>query len=103
MEMKELVPADDTEALLLTPSVAQPIHIDEVRRECGLPIATVSSTLAMLELKGMVRQVGRMNYVRVREVGPRTDNDAKSRGAQGRIAMRPHRCGIINGDRFELG
>jgi hypothetical protein len=35
-----------------------------------LPIATVSSTLAMLELKGMVRQVGRMNYVRVREVGP---------------------------------
>ncbi len=49
---------------------AQPIHIDEVRRESGLPISTVSSTLAMLELKGMVRQVGRMSYVRVREVGP---------------------------------
>jgi hypothetical protein len=27
----------------------------------------VTSTLAMLELKGMVRQVGRMNYVRTRE------------------------------------
>ena len=70
LEMKELVPADDTEALLLRHLSAQPIHIDEVRRESGLPIATVSSALAMLELKGMVRQVGRMNYVRVRETGP---------------------------------
>ena len=70
IEMKELVPADDTEALLLRHLSSQPIHIDEERRESGLPIATVSSTLAMLELKGMVRQVGRMNYVRVREVGP---------------------------------
>jgi DNA processing protein len=46
---------------------AEPLHIDEVRRECGLPIATVTSALAMLELKGLVRQVGRMNYVRARE------------------------------------
>jgi len=67
MEMKELVPADETESLLLKHLSSEPIHIDEVRRECGLPIAAVSSALAMLELKGMVRQVGRMNYVRVRE------------------------------------
>jgi DNA processing protein len=70
MEMKELVPADETEAKLLRHLSAQPMHIDEVRRESGLAISTVSSTLAMLELKGMVRQVGRMSYVRVREVGP---------------------------------
>jgi DNA processing protein len=70
MEMKEIVPADATEAQLLRYLSSQPIHIDEVRRESGLPISTVSSTLAMLELKGMVRQVGRMSYVRVREVGP---------------------------------
>ena len=70
MEMKEIVPADATEAQLLRYLSSQPIHIDEVRRESGLPISTVSSTLAMLELKGMVRQVGRMSYVRVREMGP---------------------------------
>jgi DNA processing protein len=63
------VPADDTERALLRHLGPQPIHIDDVRRECGLPIATVTSTLAMLELKGLVRQVGRMNYVRTRE-GP---------------------------------
>ena len=46
---------------------AEPMHVDEVRRQCGLPIATVTGALAMLELKGMVRQVGPMNYVRARE------------------------------------
>lgn len=66
MEMTELIPADETEARLLRRLSSQPRHIDEVRRESGLPIAVVSSALAMLELKGMVRQVGRMNYVRVR-------------------------------------
>ena len=37
--------------------------MDEVGRLSGLPIATVSSTLALMELKGLVRQVGGMNYV----------------------------------------
>jgi DNA processing protein len=67
IEMTELIPADDTENALLRHVGAEPVHIDAVRRESGLPIATVTSTLAMLELKGLVRQVGRMNYVRARE------------------------------------
>jgi DNA processing protein len=45
----------------------EPVHIDEIRRRSGLPIAVVSSTLSMMELKGMVRQVGGMNYTRIRE------------------------------------
>lgn len=64
IEMTELVPADATEVALMKLLGAEPAHIDEIRRESGLPIATVTSALAMLELKGMVRQVGRMNYVR---------------------------------------
>ncbi len=64
IEMTELVPSDDTELALMKLLTAEPAHIDEVRRASGLPIATVTSALAMLELKGMVRQVGRMNYVR---------------------------------------
>jgi DNA processing protein len=47
---------------------AEPSHIDEVCRRSGLPAATVSGTLAMMELKGMVRQVGTMNYVLVKEL-----------------------------------
>ncbi|MBI2869874.1 MAG: DNA-protecting protein DprA [Chloroflexi bacterium] len=67
MEMREIVPASDDEACLLRHLGAQPVHIDEVCHTSGLPVATVSSTLAMLELKGLVRQVGTMNYVLAKE------------------------------------
>lgn len=66
IEMRELMPADETEAGLLKLLSNEPLHIDEVRRESGLAIDTVSSALSMLELKGMVKEVGTMNYVKVR-------------------------------------
>ncbi len=68
IEFKEAIPASDTESLLLKQLSAEPTHIDEVCRNSGLPVATVSSTLAMMELKGMVKQMGAMNYVLAREV-----------------------------------
>jgi DNA processing protein len=68
IEMKEVIPASDTESLLLKKLSAEPTHIDEVCRSSGLPMSTVSSTLAMMELKGMVKQVGTMSYVLAREV-----------------------------------
>jgi DNA processing protein len=64
LPLEEASPADETEALLLQHLRAEPVHIDEVCRLSRLPIATVSSTLAMLELKGVVRQLGGMNYAR---------------------------------------
>jgi len=67
IEMKEILPSSDTESLLLKQLSAEPTHIDEVCRSSGLPVATVSSTLAMMELKGMVKQVGAMNYALARE------------------------------------
>jgi len=68
LEMKEVLPASDTESQLLKQLSAEPTHIDEVCRLSGLPVSTVSSTLAMLELKGMVIQVGSMNFSLAREV-----------------------------------
>ena len=72
MEAKEVLPADETEARILRFLSAEPIHIDDVRRNSGLEIAAVSSALAMLELKGMVQQVGSMNYVRARSAAAST-------------------------------
>ncbi len=66
LEMRDLVPADANESLLLQCLSPEPTHIDEVCRHSRLPIATVSSTLAMMELKGMVRQLGGMNYTLAR-------------------------------------
>ena len=68
IEMRELVPENDTEALVIKYLSHEPTHIDEVCRSSSLPIATVSSTLAMMELKGLVRQMGGMNYILAREV-----------------------------------
>ncbi|MBC7251367.1 MAG: DNA-protecting protein DprA [Anaerolineae bacterium] len=68
-EVRAVVPENETEARLLSYITSEPIHVDELGRRTGLPIAQVSSTLALMELKGMVRQVGGMNYVLVREGG----------------------------------
>ena len=41
-----------------------PRHVDELARTLGLGPGEVSAALAMLELKGLVRQVGAMLYTR---------------------------------------
>jgi DNA processing protein len=66
-EIRKVLPADTTEAALLDLLGPEPVHVDEIRNRTGLPIEKVSSALTMMELKGMVRQVGGMNYVAVRE------------------------------------
>ncbi len=68
MEMKEVIPASEAESLLLKHLGAEPTHIDEVCRRSGLSAAAVSSTLAMMELKGLVKQLGPMSYTLAREV-----------------------------------
>ncbi|MBM2831687.1 MAG: processing protein [Dehalococcoidia bacterium] len=67
LEMKTVLPENDVEASLLKELTSEPLHVDEVCRRSGLHIAVVSSTLALMELKGMTRQVGGMNYVLARE------------------------------------
>jgi DNA processing protein len=68
LEIKEVIPSSDTEALILKNLGAEPKHIDEVCRASGLPVSVTSSTLAMMELKGMVKQIGAMNYALCREI-----------------------------------
>jgi DNA processing protein len=67
MEMKEIIPTSETEALLLKQLTAEPIHIDQICRNSNLPVSTVSSNLAIMELKGLVRQVSTMHFVLARE------------------------------------
>ena len=51
-----------------------PLHIDEIQRSSGLPSTAGSSTLTMLELKGKIKQVGCMHYIRIRETTAVYDN-----------------------------
>jgi DNA processing protein len=67
IEMREIIPESETESIILQQLSAEPVHIDEVCRSSGLSAAAVSGTLAMMELKGLVKQVSTMNYVLARE------------------------------------
>ncbi len=65
-----VLPETAEEAALISQLSSQPVHIDELARLTGLPSSLVSGTLTIMELKGMVQQVGGMNYVRLREADP---------------------------------
>lgn len=62
LEMRDLLPADPTEARLLALLESEPRHVDDLCRLAELPAATVTSVLMMLELKGQVRSLGNMTY-----------------------------------------
>jgi len=61
-EMTRAIPADPTERLLLDLLRDAPVHIDDLTTGSGLPASTVSAVLTMMELKGMVRHLGGMQY-----------------------------------------
>lgn len=64
---RNVLPGDPVEAQLYQALGPEPQHVDDLRAQTGMPIEKVSATLALMELKGLARQVGGMNYVRVRE------------------------------------
>jgi DNA processing protein len=67
-EVKKIAPETSEEAIIWQQLGDEAVHIDEICRATGLPVATVSSTLTIMELKGFVRQVGTMLYTR--QTGP---------------------------------
>lgn len=62
VEAVRALPADPTERMLLNVLQHETRHIDEITNESGLPASTVSAVLTMMELKGMVRHMGGMQY-----------------------------------------
>ena len=64
---RKVLPTDPIEKQVYQVLSAEPLHVDEIRMRTDIPIEQVSATLALMELKGIVRQVGGMNYVAVHE------------------------------------
>lgn len=67
--LREIVPSDPVEAVLVQHLSDSPLHIDDLCQLCGLPITQVSSTLALMELKGLVRRLEGMVYTLARSGG----------------------------------
>ncbi len=62
------LPQDALQAKLFGLLTPEPMHVNEIGSLAEMPIDKVSSALALMELKGLVRQVGGMNYVAIREL-----------------------------------
>ena len=73
IEMEALFPANADESKIIGYLSSEPMHIDEIIRSSGMDISTVSSLLAMMELRGMVRQTGGMSYIRETRPSPREE------------------------------
>ncbi len=67
IELAAFFPEDEAQAAVLKYVTFDPVHIDEIIRNSSLASSTVSGALTMMELRGLIRQVGGMNYVRLRE------------------------------------
>lgn len=61
------LPSDHKEAVLYNVVGDEPLHVDELSMLTELPIEEVTATLAVMELKGMVRKTFGMKYIAVRE------------------------------------
>jgi DNA processing protein len=68
-EARAIIPENEIEATLLKQLSTDPIHVDDLGQASGLTAPEIASVLTLMELKGMVRQVGGMNYVLARETG----------------------------------
>lgn len=63
-EARATVPATPDEELILSHISSEPQHMNDIVREAPMDTSQVSSLLTMMELKGLVRQVGALLYVR---------------------------------------
>src|SRR5437870_8783096 len=62
VEAARALPTHPTERMLLELLQDSPQHIDQLTNLSGLPASTISAILTMMELKGMVRHIGGMQY-----------------------------------------
>ena len=67
VEAQAALPDNETERVLLARLSHEPVLADELVRELQLPTEVVTATLAMMELKGMVRQASGTSFVLARE------------------------------------
>jgi len=60
--MREVLPANETEAIVLKFLRETNGHVDDLSRELAMPASEISSVLMMMEIKGLVKNLGSMTY-----------------------------------------
>ncbi len=62
----KVVPETKEEEIILSRLSHEPVHIDELVRLTKLDTSIISSTLVIMEMKGMVKNLGNMEYILTR-------------------------------------
>lgn len=57
------IPENDKEKILIATLSSSPLHIDNIGKLSKLKTADISSTLAVMEIKGWVKNIGGQNYI----------------------------------------
>lgn len=62
---KNIIPDNPEEEKIISALSQEPIHIDKIAKITNFDIKKVSSTLTIMEIKGMVKNMGNMQYILV--------------------------------------
>ncbi len=65
--VRRTLPGNQKEVVLFNAVGDEPLHVDQLSMMTELPIEEVTATLAIMELKGLVRKTFGMKYIAVRE------------------------------------
>ncbi len=66
IDSKKIIPESAEEKLIITHLNHEPTHVDELIRLTKLDTSLINSTLTLMEMKGMVKNLGGMQYVLAR-------------------------------------
>ena len=66
IENKKIIPESAEEELILERLSYEPLHIDELKQLTKLDTSVINSTLTIMEMKGIVKNLGNMQYVLAR-------------------------------------
>ena len=63
--VESVLPSDKDEGKLIEILANEPLHLDELARISGLTVSTISSKLTVMELKGIVKNIGNGVYKKI--------------------------------------
>ena len=64
-ENKKILPENKEEKLIVNCLSHEAIHIDAITRQTNLPVNEVGSILIIMEMKGIIKNIGGMMYIRL--------------------------------------
>lgn len=63
--VKKIIPASAEEEIILKQLSHEPVHIDKIIKMVKLEVNVISSVLSIMEMKGLAKDIGGQNYVKI--------------------------------------